>query len=59
LTGYAELANAWTITTNPEDVIKKAESAISLGYNEVQFHSASPSEEDFLNVCHEAGTPAS
>jgi len=41
------------ITTNPEDVVKKAESAISLGYNEIQFHSASPSEEDFLNMCQE------
>lgn len=49
----AELAKAWTITTSPEEVIKKAESAINLGYNEIQFHSASPSEEDFLNMCQE------
>jgi len=52
-----ELAKVWTITTDPEDIIKKAEYAISLGYNEIQFHSASPSEEDFLNMCHTSVLP--
>jgi coenzyme F420-dependent glucose-6-phosphate dehydrogenase len=46
-----ELSKVWTITTDPQDVIKKAEDALSLGFNEIQFHSASPSEEIFLNMC--------
>jgi hypothetical protein len=46
-----ELMKTWTITTDPEEVIKKAERAISLGFNEIQFHSASPSEEKFLEMC--------
>ena len=46
-----ELAKVWTIATDAEPIIKKAEEAISLGYNEIQFHSASPSEEDFLGMC--------
>jgi coenzyme F420-dependent glucose-6-phosphate dehydrogenase len=45
------LAKVWTITTDAEPIIKKAEEAISLGYNEIQFHSASPSEEGFLSMC--------
>lgn len=44
----SQLANAWTVTTEPEDIIKKVEAAISLGYDEVQLHSASPSEEEFI-----------
>jgi alkanesulfonate monooxygenase SsuD/methylene tetrahydromethanopterin reductase-like flavin-dependent oxidoreductase (luciferase family) len=47
-----DLAKEWTITTDPEDIVKKADDAIGLGFNEIQFHSASPSEEDFLNMCH-------
>lgn len=46
-----ELTKVWTIGTDAEAIIKKAEDAISLGYNEIQFHSASPSEEDFLTLC--------
>lgn len=46
-----ELAKVWTIATDAEPIIKKAEAAISLGYNEIQLHSASPSEENFLNMC--------
>ena len=46
-----ELTKVWTITTDPEPIIKKAEESISLGYDEIQFHSASPSEENFLNMC--------
>ena len=52
-----KLEKAWTITTNPEDVIKKTEDAISLGYNEIQLHSASPSEENFLNMCNKEVLP--
>ena len=47
-----ELAKVWTITTEAEPIIKKAEEAISLGYNEIQLHSASPSEENFLQICN-------
>jgi len=47
-----ELMKTWTITTEPEEVIKKAQRAISLGFNEIQFHSASPSEQDFLEMCN-------
>lgn len=40
-----------------EPIIKKAEAAISLGYNEIQLHSASPSEENFLNMCNKDVLP--
>jgi coenzyme F420-dependent glucose-6-phosphate dehydrogenase len=52
-----ELAKVWTITTDAEPIIKKAEMAISLGYDEIQLHSASPSEEDFLNMCKQDVLP--
>ena len=52
-----ELEKSWTITTNPEDVIKKAERAIALGYNEIELHSSSPSEEEFINMCGEEVLP--
>jgi len=47
----SELAKIWTIATSAEQLIKKAESAIAYGFNEVQFHSSSPSEEEFIEVC--------
>jgi len=47
-----ELAKVWTITTEAEPIIKKAEDAIALGYDEIQLHSASPSEENFLQMCN-------
>jgi coenzyme F420-dependent glucose-6-phosphate dehydrogenase len=47
----SELAKTWTIATSAEQLIKKAESAIAYGFNEVQFHSSSPSEEEFIEVC--------
>lgn len=47
-----ELAKVWTITTETEPIIKKAKEAISLGYDEIQLHSASPSEENFLQMCN-------
>ncbi|MGA8856454.1 MAG: TIGR03557 family F420-dependent LLM class oxidoreductase [Candidatus Bathyarchaeia archaeon] len=47
-----ELAKVWTITTEAEPIIKKAEEAIALGYDEIQLHSASPSEENFLQMCN-------
>lgn len=53
----AELAKVWTITTDAEPIIKKAEEAISLGYNEIQLHSASPSEDNFLNICNKEVLP--
>jgi len=47
----SEIAEVWTIATSAEGLIKKAEQAIRIGFNEVQFHSASPSEEEFLDLC--------
>ena len=47
----AALDKAWTITTEPEDLVKKVQDAISLGYNEIQLHSTNPSEEDFIAMC--------
>ena len=47
----SELAKVWTITTDPEDIMRKVQSAINLGYDEIQLHSASPSEEEFLEMC--------
>lgn len=52
-----EFAKVWTITTSSEDVIKKAEKAISLGYNEIQLHNTGPSEENFLNLCQSEVLP--
>jgi coenzyme F420-dependent glucose-6-phosphate dehydrogenase len=46
-----ELTNMISITTSADDLIKRAESAISLGINEIQFHNAGPSEEEFLDIC--------
>jgi len=46
-----ELKRTWTITTDAGDILRKAERAVALGFNEIQFHSASPSEEEFLEMC--------
>jgi coenzyme F420-dependent glucose-6-phosphate dehydrogenase len=46
-----ELAKVWTIVTHGEELIKKAEDAIAMGFNEIEFHNASTSEEKFLDVC--------
>jgi hypothetical protein len=46
-----ELKRIWTITTDTEDILRKAGRAIALGFDEIQFHSASPSEEEFLEAC--------
>jgi len=52
-----ELAKVWTITSSAEDLIKKAEEAIALGYDEIQFHNAGPSEDEFLNICDKEVLP--
>jgi hypothetical protein len=54
----SELARVWTITTNPEDIVKKVQSAVNLGYDEIQLHSASPSEEVFLEMCDKELLPS-
>jgi coenzyme F420-dependent glucose-6-phosphate dehydrogenase len=46
-----ELSRVWTIVTHGEELIKKAEDAIAMGFNQIEFHSASTSEEKFLDVC--------
>ncbi len=53
----SELSEVWTITTESEQLIKKAEDAIAIGFNEIQFHSASPSEEEFLSICKKEVLP--
>jgi len=52
-----ELAKTWAIITDPEQLIKKAEDVITAGFNEVQFHSASPSEEEFMRICSKRVLP--
>jgi len=47
----------WAIATNGDQLIKKAESVISIGFNEVQFHNAGPSEEEFIHVCSKEVLP--
>jgi coenzyme F420-dependent glucose-6-phosphate dehydrogenase len=38
----------WLITTNLEECLKAVEGYIKLGFNEIQFHSSSPNEDEFL-----------
>jgi coenzyme F420-dependent glucose-6-phosphate dehydrogenase len=52
-----ELADVWTVVTRGEDLIKKAEDAIAMGFNEIEFHSASTNEEEFLQVCRKSVLP--
>lgn len=47
----SEIEKVWTIATSGEELLKLAEEAIQLGFNEIQFHSASPNEERFLDLC--------
>jgi len=53
----SEIKKTWTIATDAEELIKKAESVISVGFNEVQFHSSSPSEEEFMRAYSEEVLP--
>jgi coenzyme F420-dependent glucose-6-phosphate dehydrogenase len=53
----SEIEKTWMIVTDAEQLIKKAESVLSLGFNEVQFHSSSPSEEEFMRVCSKEVLP--
>jgi len=53
----SEIEKTWMIATDAEQLIKKAEAVISLGFNEVQFHSAGPSDEEFMHVCSEEVLP--
>jgi len=53
----SEIKKTWTIATDAEQLINKAESVISIGCNEVQFHSFSPSEDEFMRVCSEEVLP--
>lgn len=53
----SELAEVWTVVTSGEEVIKKAEDAIALGFNEIELHSASADEEEFLSVCRQDVLP--
>jgi len=40
-----------------EELIKKAENAVAIGFNEIEFHSASPNEKEFLQVCRKSVLP--
>jgi coenzyme F420-dependent glucose-6-phosphate dehydrogenase len=51
------LAKTWTALTSKEEIIKKAEDAIAMGFNEIEFHCASTDEEDFLDVCRKDVLP--
>jgi len=53
----SEIKKTWEIATDVEQLIKKAESVISVGFNEVQFHSSSPSEEEFMRACRKEVLP--
>jgi coenzyme F420-dependent glucose-6-phosphate dehydrogenase len=53
----SEIEKTWAIVTSAEQLIKKVESVISIGFNEVQFHSSSPSEEEFMRVCSKEVLP--
>jgi coenzyme F420-dependent glucose-6-phosphate dehydrogenase len=46
-----ELSRVWTVVTHGEELIKKAEDAIAMGFNQIEFHDAGTSEEEFLDVC--------
>lgn len=46
-----------TICTSSEDVVKAAEKYIKLGFNEIQLHSCSPSEDQFLDEFGTKGLP--
>jgi coenzyme F420-dependent glucose-6-phosphate dehydrogenase len=50
-----ELATVWTVVTGAEEVIKKAQDAIAMGFNEIEFHSTN--EEKFLDVCGKSVLP--
>ena len=52
----SELASVWTAVTSKEEIIKKAEAAIAMGFNEIEFHCAS-AEEAFLEVCRKDVLP--
>ncbi|MDG6899414.1 MAG: TIGR03557 family F420-dependent LLM class oxidoreductase [Nitrososphaerota archaeon] len=52
-----ELSKAWNIATSAEDIIKSAMDAMSYGFEEIQFHSASPSEEKFIDACNKEVIP--
>jgi coenzyme F420-dependent glucose-6-phosphate dehydrogenase len=47
----SELAKVWTPVTSKEGIVKLAEDAIAMGFNEIEFHCASGDEEGFLEVC--------
>jgi coenzyme F420-dependent glucose-6-phosphate dehydrogenase len=44
-----DLEEVFLIATNVEQCIKFAEQMIKLGFNEIQFHSASPNEDGFIS----------
>jgi coenzyme F420-dependent glucose-6-phosphate dehydrogenase len=52
----SELAKVWTAVTSKEEIIKKAEDAIALGFNEIEFHCAG-AEEEFLEACRKDVLP--
>ncbi len=56
--GDEEVATVWTIATSGEVIIKKAVNAIGLGFNRIELHSSSPSEEEFLAVCKSEVLPS-
>jgi coenzyme F420-dependent glucose-6-phosphate dehydrogenase len=44
------LAQAWVITTNPDDIIKATEPYLRMGFTHVQYLSSSPDENHFIET---------
>ena len=52
-----EMTNMWTVTTDPEDVLEALEASEAAGFDEVEIHSASPSERGFIEMMSEEILP--
>ncbi len=45
-----KIKESWLITTDSDDIIKRLGEFLTMGFNRVYIHSASPNEEKFLNL---------
>jgi coenzyme F420-dependent glucose-6-phosphate dehydrogenase len=52
-----EIEKYWLVTTDIEECIRCAEDLIRLGFNEIQFHSSSPDEDEIINKFSEKVLP--
>ena len=51
------ISSGWQIGNNAEDIIKRIESSIRLGFNEIHIESASPDENKFIRLMGEKIIP--